>query len=144
MPVKNILSGQMIYEKILEAAKNNRINPTPEEKLLWRYLRNNQINGLKFRRQQIIEGYIVDFYCHQCSLIIEIDGKIHDRSEQKIHDQERETILKYRGFTILHFSNERINQDLECILKEITQFCLDAYDISQPDRIKNDPIQEME
>ena len=113
----------MIYPKTLEAAKFNRLFQTPEEKILWKFLRNNRLNGVKFRRQQIIDGYIADFYCHQHELIIEIDGEIHNSPEQIIHDQERETVLKNKGFSILHISNKRINQDLDNVLIEIIQFC---------------------
>ena len=60
------------------------LHMTPEEKILWGCLRGNKLNGLHFRRQQVIAGYIVDFYCHSVRLVIEIDGKIQGFFHNKI------------------------------------------------------------
>ncbi len=71
MPVNNIVIGQKIARGMSERAKELRRNMTPAEKILWEKLRYNRLGGLQFRRQQIIDGYIVDFYCHIKALIIE-------------------------------------------------------------------------
>jgi very-short-patch-repair endonuclease len=74
-----IVLKQRINPVKLDRAKEFRRNMTPEEKILWECLRGNKLNGLHFRRQQVIEGYIVDFYCHTARLDVEVDGKIHKR-----------------------------------------------------------------
>ncbi len=71
---------------VFEKAKELRKNMTQAEKVLWGYLKGG-INGLKFRRQHPIGVYVADFYCHHLKLIIELDGKIHDRPEVKILDE---------------------------------------------------------
>ena len=90
---------------------------TPAEVTLWKALRNNQVDGLHFRRQQIIAGFIVDFYCHPAHLIIEVDGEVHKSSAK--YDQERDRVLESHGFRILRFRNETILTDLSSALAEI-------------------------
>jgi very-short-patch-repair endonuclease len=68
-------------------ARNLRKEATSEEKKVWNALRNRKVLNLKFRRQHVIEGFVVDFYCHELRLAIEIDGKIHKR--QKEYDELR-------------------------------------------------------
>ena len=72
---------------------------TPSEKILWKHLKANLLNGLHFRRQQIVHGYFADYYCHQHELIVEVDGGIHEY--QKQYDAEREEYLNSLGFRIL-------------------------------------------
>jgi very-short-patch-repair endonuclease len=91
MPVKNVVIGQKVSQELKERAKELRQNQTPAEKILWERLRHNHLNGLQFRRQQIIDQYIVDFYCHSKALIVEVDGAIHDM--QQDYDAERDQRL---------------------------------------------------
>ena len=77
MPVKNIVSGQQITKEKFQKAKELRRDMTSAEKVLWNELRGNKL-GVHFRRQQIIAGFIVDFYCHRAGLVIELDGDIHN------------------------------------------------------------------
>jgi very-short-patch-repair endonuclease len=77
MHVQNIIPGQKINPEKLERARELRREITSAEKMLWLELRENKL-GAHFRRQQIIAGFIVDFYCHSASLAIEVDGGIHD------------------------------------------------------------------
>src|SRR3970040_490684 len=98
MPVKNIVIGQKVSRELQERARELRRNMTPGERILWQKLRHNRLNGLQFRRQQIIDSYIVDFYCHSNALVVEVDGDIHDL--QKEYDEEREAHLQARGFRI--------------------------------------------
>ena len=67
----------------IEFAKSLRRDMTPCEKLLWERLRRKNIRGVKFRRQHPIEYYIADFYCHEARLVIEVDGPVHEREDQK-------------------------------------------------------------
>ena len=103
MPIRNIVIGQSVSTDIRERAKELRRNMTPSEKILWQALKANRLNGLHFRRQQIIGGYIADFYCHQHALIIEIDGNIHEL--QKEYDADREAKLTAQGFKAIRFTN---------------------------------------
>lgn len=77
MSSKNIIVGQKITPQKRELAKQLRQNMTPAEQVLWQELRANRLEDYHFRRQQIIDGFIVDFYCHRAALIIEVDGPIH-------------------------------------------------------------------
>jgi very-short-patch-repair endonuclease len=94
---------------------------TPAETILWKELRTNKLNGLHFRRQQIIDGYIADFYCHQHELIVEIDGGIHER--QTVSDADREEYLSARGFQIIRFTNDEVSKDLKGVLQKIVEAC---------------------
>ena len=119
MPVKNIVIGQKITSEKRQRAKELRHNMTPEEKLLWHELRTNKLAGWHFRRQQVIDGFIVDFYCHAASLIVEIDGGIHEA--QKEQDAERDTHLFSRGFRVLRVTNDEVNNDLQGVLRKILE-----------------------
>jgi len=121
MPVKNVVRGQSVSYEMHERAKKLRREMTPAETILWKELRTNKLNDLHFRRQQIIDGYIVDFYCHQHSLIVEVDGEIHDL--QKESDADRQDYLIARGFRMIRFTNEEIGKDLKSVLKKIVEAC---------------------
>jgi very-short-patch-repair endonuclease len=121
MPVKNIVRGQSVSYEVHERAKKLRREMTSAEKILWKELRTNKLNGLHFRRQQIIHGYFADFYCHQHELIVELDGRIHEL--QKEYDAEREEYLIAIGFRIIRFTNEQINENLKGVLQKIVDTC---------------------
>jgi very-short-patch-repair endonuclease len=116
-----IIRGQWINPNKLEQAKEFRWDMTETEKILWDNLRGNQLNGLHFRRQQVIAGYITDFYCHSARLIVEVDGAVHDR--QKEEDQLRELVLKNKGLKILRVRNEDVDTDLQGVLNRISKAC---------------------
>jgi very-short-patch-repair endonuclease len=90
---------------------------TPAEKVLWQALRGNKLSGYHFRRQQIIAGFIVDFYCHAASLIIEVDGGIHNR--QKDYDAERNRVFTEMGLRVIHVRNEDVLEDISRVLQQI-------------------------
>jgi very-short-patch-repair endonuclease len=119
--LRNIVIGQKIKSDKLERAKELRQQMTPAEKILWEHLRVNRLNGLHFRRQQIIDGFIVDFYCHAASLVIEVDGKIHE--QQIEYDLERDKVLTARGLRSLRFKNEEVINELDQVLVKIYQKC---------------------
>src|SRR3990172_174929 len=106
MPIKNIVRGQKVSPEMLGRAKELRREMTPAEKILWKYIKANRLNGLHFRRQQVVHGYFPDFYCHQHELIVEVDGDIHDLQPE--YDAEREAYLISLGFRIIRFTNEEI------------------------------------
>lgn len=96
-----------------------RKNETESEKILWEKLRNNQLKGLKFRRQHPIGLYIADFYCHKLKLIIEVDGEYHNLPEQIEKDKERTQILESNGLQLIRFTNNEIQKNLEKTVSEI-------------------------
>ncbi len=113
---RNIIVGQRINPAKLKQAKEMRRQMTPAEEQLWARLRRKRL-GFHFRRQQIIEGFIVDFYCHEAGLVVEVDGPIHE--QQRDYDEKREKVLIKRGMCILRFKNEdvlgRLEETLDCI-----------------------------
>ena len=103
----------------LAYAKTLRKNQTDAEGLLWYYLRNKQMAGFKFRRQQAIGRYIVDFVCLPEKLIIELDGSQH--ASQQEYDQQRDTFLRTQGFTVLRFWNNEIVEHCLEVLEKVYQ-----------------------
>ena len=93
-----------------------RRNETKAEKLLWEKLRNNQLGGLKFRRQHPVNIYIADFYCHKFKLMIELDGDYHNQEEQKQKDEVRTEVLRLNDLKIIRFKNEEVEQDINQVL----------------------------
>ncbi len=122
MAVKNIVIGQKLSRVKLRRAKELRRGMTAAEAALWNQLRKNKVSGLHFRRQQVIDGFIVDFYCHECALIVEVDGDIHDL--QKDYDLERQSHLAVRGFHILRFSDDEVLYQMDAVLAKITEVSL--------------------
>ncbi len=120
MPLKNIVTQQHVSETMYETARLLRRRMTTEEKILWRHLRADRL-GFHFRRQQIIDKYVVDFYCHTASLVVELDGEIH--KYQGDSDREREDNLSARGLAIMRFKNKDITQNLQNVLKQISDTC---------------------
>ena len=118
MPVKNIIPGQRVTKEKLQRAKELRRDMTPAEKLLWNELRANKL-GVHFRRQQVIAGFIVDFYCHKAALVVEVDGDIHDLQQEE--DTRREKVLTDLGLRIVRFRNEDILKDLSMVLEKIKE-----------------------
>ncbi|MEB3148744.1 MAG: endonuclease domain-containing protein [Sphaerospermopsis sp.] len=117
----NIVIGQKIKPDKMQRAKELRRQMTPAETILWEHLRVNRLHGLHFRRQQIIDGFIADFYCHAARLVIEIDGKIHE--QQAEYDAERDKVLSARGLRLLRIKNEEVVQELDRVLMLIYQVC---------------------
>ncbi len=103
-------------------AKELRKRSTDAEKLLWKYLRLEQLEGLKFRRQQPIDNYIVDFVCFEKRIIIEVDGGQHSVEKEK--DRERDNYLKKQGFEVLRFWNNEALTNIEGVLEMIRGNCL--------------------
>jgi very-short-patch-repair endonuclease len=100
-----------------ELARALRKGSTLEERILWHELRRNKVDGFHFRRQHVLVGFIVDFYCHEARLIVELDGKHH--SNQKEADRERDNALRRMGNEVLRFSNELVRKDPAGVLKRI-------------------------
>ena len=116
MPVKNIIPGQRVTKEKVERSRELRREMTPAEKRLWQEVRAKKL-GIRFRRQQIIAGFIVDFYCHKAALVVEVDGDIHDLRQEE--DTRREKVLGEMGLTMVRFRNEDVIQDLPTVVGRI-------------------------
>lgn len=124
MPARNIVIGQKINPAKAQRARELRQNMTPAEKILWQALRTNKLQGFHFRQQQVIDGFIVDFYCHTAGLVVEVDGGIH--LQQVEYDIARERVIAARGLRILRFTNAQVEQNLSEILNQILVACQKA------------------
>lgn len=98
-------------------AINLRNNSTEPEKLLWQHLKNSQLNGLKFRRQQPIGSYIVDFLCCSQKTIIELDGGQHNNYSNIEYDKKRDEYLKNQGYRVIRIWNNDILNNIEGVLE---------------------------
>jgi very-short-patch-repair endonuclease len=116
-----VWSTKKIPDQILNYAREMRKEPTEAESILWSNLRNRKLKNLKFRRQQHIEGFILDFYCEAARLGIEVDGEIHLNEEQKNYDQQRTEYLAEFGIRIIRFKNEKVKNDISKVLNKISE-----------------------
>jgi very-short-patch-repair endonuclease len=118
-------SGVILLQRVdkykLRQARELRQLMTPPERLLWEQVRRKQILGLKFRRQQVVEGFVVDFFCHQAKLVIEIDGSIHDTPDRKKEDEHRRNVFALRGLEEIRFRNENVMHNIDDVVKQITE-----------------------
>ena len=119
MPTKNIIPGQRVTKVKLQRAKELRHDMTTAEKILWNELRANKL-GVHFRRQQVIAGFIVDFYCHRAALVIEVDGDVHDLQKQE--DARREKVLLEMGLKVVRFKNDEVMRELPMVVGKIKEF----------------------
>jgi very-short-patch-repair endonuclease len=109
-------------KELVERARELRKNMTKAEIILWSRIRSKKINGYKFRRQQPLLDYIVDFYCDELKLIIEVDGEIHSFSDRKSYDLKRDNILKINGYHIIRLSNLEVETELNTTISKLTSF----------------------
>ena len=123
MPARNIVIGQDVSSAKVQRAKELRQDMTEAEKVLWQAVRANRLNGWHFRRQQIIGGFIADFYCHAAALVVELDGGIHETQQE--YDQERTELIKTFGIEVVRFKNETVLNQLPQVLQEIDRLCRD-------------------
>jgi len=94
---------------------------TDAERLLWKHLRNTQLHGLKFRRQQPIGNYIVDFICFENKLVVELDGSQHITNVT--NDQLRTMWLENLGYRVIRFWNHDVLKNIAGVLEEISRHC---------------------
>ena len=98
-------------------ARELRNNLTYAERCLWQKLKRRQVKGVKFRRQQPIGHFIVDFVCFECRLIVEVDGGQH--AEQLHHDEQRTRSLEAQGYRVLRFWNDDVLANTEAVAKAV-------------------------
>ena len=99
-----------------------RNNATAPEAILWLRLKGKQIEGLKFRRQFGVGPYVLDFYCPELRLAIELDGEVHNTSWGEAHDEIRTKFLMENNINVLRFKNEVVYQNIEAIVQEIREY----------------------
>lgn len=107
-------------KELKENRKMLRNAATPQEIILWSSLRAHGM-GVKFRRQHSIGRYIVDFYCPNKKLIVELDGSQHGEEKAEVYDEKRTNYLRQLGCTVLRFWNNEINTNLEGVLMKIEE-----------------------
>jgi very-short-patch-repair endonuclease len=124
---KRVIERSMFYgarKKIFLKAIELRNNMTEAEKVLWEELRNRETFKARWKPQHPIDIFIVDFYCHQYKLVIEVDGGIHLNQEVLEHDEGRTYEIEKLGIKIIRFTNEEVLEDIESvklrIFKEIS------------------------
>ena len=103
-------------------ARELRQNSTPQEIMLWTLLRNRQYKNYKFRRQYPIGNYIVDFICREKRLIIELDGGQHNEPNNIEYDKERTEFLKSKGYKVIRFWNNEIDENIDEVVNKITEY----------------------
>jgi very-short-patch-repair endonuclease len=101
--------------------RQNRKNLTPAEAELWKHLQGSKLDGRKFRRQHSIGNYILDFYCPQEKLGIELDGKVHFTDNAFEADTVRTEYLNSLNIKVIRFENKEVFEQLEGVLEEIRQ-----------------------
>ena len=121
MPERRIVAGQVVTESKRERARQLRKTLTPAEAIPWEAVRSRRLDGIKFRRQQVIDGFIVDFYCHAGGLFLEVDGGIHVARREA--DAERDEIIRRRHLRVLRFTNEEILTALPAVAEHIRAAC---------------------
>lgn len=100
--------------------RNLRTQATKSERILWQQLKNKQL-GVKFRRQVSIGTYIIDFYCHEKKLVIELDGYTHQGDEAIAKDNQKQDYLVQNGYTVCRYSDAQVIDYLEKVLQQIRQ-----------------------
>src|ERR1700682_50598 len=115
---RKIVRGQTVQPEKLLLAKQLRGEMTLAERRLWKALRRNAAEGFHFRRQQVIQGYIVDFYCNTVKLAIEVDGGVH--GERTNYDELRDAVLARNGVHVVRISNEAM-YDVEAVIEFIKE-----------------------
>jgi very-short-patch-repair endonuclease len=104
---------------IVDAARAQRREPTSAEEKLWHALRNRRLAGLKFRRQHPYARFVLDAFCVEHQLEVEVDGGVHADQAQAAHDRDRAEFLQARGIRVLRFSNSDVESNLYDVLRQI-------------------------
>ena len=105
--------------RLVANARDLRGNMTPAERVLWEALRKRQADGLRFRRQHLVDPYIADFACPAARLLIELDGWMHDLPGRPAYDEARTRRLEALGYRVLRFRNEAIVFDRDGVVEQI-------------------------
>jgi very-short-patch-repair endonuclease len=110
--------------RLLSYARRMRREPTDAEKKLWSRLRDRQIGGFKFRRQVPLGGYILDYFCKEAKLGVELDGGQHADAEEARYDAGRDEALRKLGVEVLRFPDDEAIKDTDAVLARILEIAL--------------------
>lgn len=113
----NLFQGALPHK--FEFAREMRRSSTDAEEKLWRLIRDRRLNAAKFRRQHAISFFVLDFYCHEVKLCVEVDGGIHKATQNREYDEARTLALKELGITVIRFSNEAVEKDITTVVDSI-------------------------
>ena len=130
MPLEHQRSYFLYKPKLKLRARDLRKNCPPAERRLWQKLRGGQLLGYKFQRQKPVGNYIVDFYCYQLKLVIEIDGFSHDFKMD--YDQKRQEFLEKLGLKVLKFSDKQVLKEVDGVIQIIVDFIIGCAEVSHP------------
>lgn len=108
--------------KLKNLARQLRNDSTKAEIMLWQQLRNKQMKGYDFHRQKPIDNYIIDFFCHELMLGIELDGYSHTFEETFEKDKAKENRMKEIGITVLRFGDNEVFSEIDNVLNEIVDY----------------------
>ena len=110
----------MRRDELRALAKELRKRSTPAERKVWEIVRAKRCLGLKFKRQFPLRGFIVDFFCRELKLILEIDGSVHDGSDQRERDEVKDELFQACGFKVIRLKNEEVGRErLESLLRSL-------------------------
>jgi very-short-patch-repair endonuclease len=115
--IRHEITGERLT--LIEFARKLRQDTTDLEALLWACLRGRRMNNRKFRRQHPVEPCVLDFYCADLKLAIELDGGQHNATEGKQHDQAREAFLRSQGIETLRFTNDEMMRHTDSVMNVI-------------------------
>ena len=115
--------NQKMNSQLLQFAKSMRHAATDAENLLWQLLRAKRFMNLKFRRQHVIKPYIVDFYCHEIGLVIEVDGGQHNTEDGRAYDVERTQFLEALDLTVVRYWNSDVLERMDVVLEDLWRVC---------------------
>ena len=104
-----------------ERRRELRSNMTDAESILWARIRRKQVSGFRFRRQYSIGHFVVDFYCPEIKLVIEVDGPSHDGRDMREYDSDREEQIRSLGITVIRFKNELVYDHLDEVIEKIRE-----------------------
>ncbi|MEM9119456.1 MAG: endonuclease domain-containing protein [Cyanobacteria bacterium P01_F01_bin.56] len=105
----------------IEKRRRLRQNATPAEQLVWQRLRDRQVENCKFRRQYSVDAFVLDFYCPELRLAIEIDGDSHNSEEAVAYDLARQRTIEALGIQFLRFTNREVSGQLDTVIEQIAQ-----------------------
>ena len=108
-----------VPSELLELAKKLRRQTTDAENFMWRLLRGKQFSNVKFRRQHPFPPYILDFYCHELKLAVELDGGQHNEEHERERDARKDAYLAGKGILVLRFWNNDVFRETEAMLEAI-------------------------
>jgi len=117
--------------KLKVLARNLRNDSTKSEIYLWKHLKGKQMMGYDFHRQKPLDNYIVDFFCHELMLAVELDGYTHQMEEVMEKDEKKEKRLNELGVNVLRFQDEEVYNDVENVVREIEAYIVE-YERTHP------------